>query len=320
MTITCENFRVQCFSFRTKFMKYLIKTANAVVMQKFHRCCKQFYKEAPYFIVDSIICDGYRRFENHQYDGCLISTDEDIRDKIKNIWVTKKAIFYACPSELLDKVIRCEAAEIDIYDVGPSYKTFKNLTKSGNVDTLKWDYINLPCGSIVPLEDILSLVPKATTVINDSYKCPVTPHTMEKLNLIQRKQPIKKFYISYLSGNLDAESFYEFVKVRHNFYHYHYCLPRLQKNMDPKADLYIAFGDDVVESDDDYNRDDVFDEIALIKRSQNFANIYNEMVELKRENLPKLNFVNQQIERKCKHSFGYVCFSLNISSSLVFSH
>lgn len=225
MPITGKNLRMQKYPFRPKFMAYLIENSNAEIMQKFHRCCKHLYQMAPYFIVDFIEFAlspfvRKRRFENERYNGCLDfmteGESEAFVSKLHNIWVTKKVRIFLISDEMLNKIVRCDASEITVSVVRCPFETFKILAKSGNVEYLNWTAIGFPDGNPTPLEDILALVPNATSIIHVPfmYSCHVTPNTMKKLLEIPWKQKINKFDLRCLDGELDVETFYKFVEVR----------------------------------------------------------------------------------------------------------
>ena len=217
MPINGKNLRSQKYSLPHKLLKQLIKTADAETMQKLHRCCKQLYQRAPYFIVDSINCN-FQRFENERYDACLIFFDENelnlFASAIDNIWITKKALLDMCEEELFDKIIRCDASDISTDNLQVSFETFEMFTKSGNVEYLQWYSVILPDGDEAPLEDILALVPNASSITHCGNHCYVTPQTMSKLNEIPWKQKITNFRLRGLDENIDAGVFYNFVKVR----------------------------------------------------------------------------------------------------------
>ena len=211
MAITGRNLRLQKFPFPSKFMSYLIENANAKIIQKFHRCCKQLYQVAPYFIVDSIECyTPIYRFTNEQYDACLAFINEDEFEsfiyKISKIWVTKTV-------ETADvwSIIRSDVTEISALGIQFPFEALKLLAKSGNVESLEWGAI------FSPLEDILALVPKATSISNKFGSCRVTRKTMKKLLEIPWKNKIKKFHLGKIiqgAGLLDMKLFYKFVKVK----------------------------------------------------------------------------------------------------------
>ena len=237
LPIRGRNLRIQFFPFRPKFMDYLIENADAEIMQKFHRCCKQLYQMAPYFIVDSI--EGYYpvyRFENEKYDECLEFLDKsrELRlpvnykdkfrsflSKIDKIWVTKKVKFNDCElSGILNKIVRCTAHEVLVSLIKLSYDNFKVLTESGNVDIFTFslnDVVEFDPWEF-SVEDILSHVPNVSSLFIEG--CRVTPETMVKLNEIPWKKKIKVLKIMEIEGDLDVELFYKFAKVscsRHTF-------------------------------------------------------------------------------------------------------
>ena len=225
VSISGKNLRIQSFPFRPKFMAYLIENADSDVVQKFHRCCKHLYKEAPYFIVDSIeMDDARRRFENHKYDICLDFMDnnaefQQFHPKIRNIWVTKKIRFEERGEELLPKIVRCDASEVSILEINLPLKVLKVLTKSGNVETFEWHSVYLRDGrTSIPLERILAHVPNASSIVNDSGHCPTTWNTMKKILKIPFTKKIKKFYLQNVYDSLELGLFYEFVKVSFEFF------------------------------------------------------------------------------------------------------
>ena len=224
LTISGTNLRKQKFPFRPKFMKYLLETSDAEIMQKFHRCCKQLYNLAPYFILDSIELEHEKlRMENEKYDDCL-NLQEDQNSEIDNflygtdnIWLTKSVTIKDSQFPSRCKIVRCSATKISTTKL--LYKTFKILTKSGNVETLTFDRICNSDGSAVPLEDILVHVPRISSL--QIGKCRVTPQTMTKLSEIPWEQKIRKVFVDNFDFDVnemencdpDEELFIKFFKV-----------------------------------------------------------------------------------------------------------
>ena len=215
LTISGKNLGSQEYSLPPKYMDYLIENADAEAMQKFHRCCKHLYKVAPYFIVDSFaLWPPKYRIENKKYDSCLEFNRDVAKEfllKINNIWVTK--CVHACSwfDELFRKVVRCSVRDIYASDTNLSFDTFKTLTKSGTIEGLTCVRIWHDDRSVLPLEDILSRIPKLDFfALSDVH---VTPETMVKLMQIPWKQKFTYFKLNSVDGDLDVELFYEFVKV-----------------------------------------------------------------------------------------------------------
>ena len=216
MPITGKNLRLQKFPFRPKFVSYLIENADAEIMQKFHRCCKQLYQMAPYFIVDSF--DFYhdsRRFENKKYDGCLDFVNyEEFQlfiHNLENIWLMESVKVLWNDMGFLEDVVRCSASELLLYCVELPFDTFKLLTESGKVEKLAFEHVFYPDGSVVPLEDVLAQVPNLKFVHTGTF-C-ATPETMKKLIEIPWKQKFNYLRFCNVTGKLDADLFFKFVKV-----------------------------------------------------------------------------------------------------------
>ena len=214
-SITAKNLRKQILTIltiRPKLLKYLLKNANSKIMQKFHRCCKQFYKEAPYFIVDSFVSENTLRIENEEYHACIDFMDpsqiEPFLRKIDNIWVTKTVSVRRL--EILWKIVRCSAKEVTI-DTNIYFTEFQFLTRSGNVEKLIFERIFYNATSNVTLEDIFAQVPNISAMTCGG--CCVNPLTMDNLNMIQLNQKIKHLILYSINGKFDSKSFFEFVKV-----------------------------------------------------------------------------------------------------------
>ena len=252
MAITGKNLRIQKFPFRSKFVTYLIETADVEIMQKFHRCCKELYKLAPYFIVDSIEigCQKIRneiRIENEKYDVCLHSKGDDISDffsKIDNVWLTKSGKFRGAFSLAKVKIVRCTASKI-LSKTDLTYDIFKILTKSGNVEEIAFGNISNPDESYVFLEDILALVPKASSI--HIRQCRTNAQTMKKIMEIPWKQKIKKlYYDSAVPDEEDDESenITNFIKVNFDLgfapFPRHFCFTPPLRQFPGKSNLSLV--------------------------------------------------------------------------------
>lgn len=148
----------QTFSIPKPLITYILENGRA--LRKLYKCCKYFYQRRTYCIVDKV------KFEDEDTRQFTIdSKSYKIRDaehlsNFHNIWITQKVTISDEEEDiihqLISKIIRCDAEEMDIGAIDIVKTEFDILTKSRTVKILEcYSITDDTNSSPVPIEDLL---------------------------------------------------------------------------------------------------------------------------------------------------------------------
>uniref|UniRef100_A0A914Q7X3 F-box domain-containing protein n=1 Tax=Panagrolaimus davidi TaxID=227884 RepID=A0A914Q7X3_9BILA len=222
-----RNLRKQDFSIPSKLVSYIINAANGSVMQKLHRTCKYFCIQAPYLIIETIVCDADQcRLENEEYNDCILYRPyfgEVFRRPNTNIWVTKKFVDLDDGRHIKETIAKCTVTELHLKDLDTSFSTIQLLAKWNtikkvvldNVDSKKCDpFQRTSFGyAYATAEDLISCFPNAEHIRIKCARRRSTPSdAMNQLLSIPWTSKIKSLFLEDVKKPIHGDLYFQFLK------------------------------------------------------------------------------------------------------------
>ena len=223
--VSAERPRYQCFPFRNSLMDYILKNLNINAKEKLSQTCKLLFFYYPFDCIIKTVVIGWKDAEVHEdVISCFTHQFHELQE---SIWVTDCLYIFSwwSPVSLTPVITRCTAKILDIQRK-ISVKDFELLTEAETVEELSLYSVGNE-ESVLPVEDIIARVPNAYSIEYGGFnlvffkliyllRCVigiVTPHTGERLLLLNRKQNIQYFCLGNLNPKIDVSMFYQFLNV-----------------------------------------------------------------------------------------------------------
>uniref|UniRef100_A0A914QI15 Uncharacterized protein n=1 Tax=Panagrolaimus davidi TaxID=227884 RepID=A0A914QI15_9BILA len=177
--------------FRGSVLYYLKKNSNPRVLLKLMQVSKYFcFKEFPYMVVDSLDYDHINEnIKLLRYDDVLYN--DKYESLVKPLWITKTLNLYdpndsKLASKCLSKIAVCDvknlSLENQILDVGE----LKFYANCGSLESFVFRDSNVKYGNgtVVPIEEILKLLPKLKSFYWDLHREMASTFTSETTKTI----------------------------------------------------------------------------------------------------------------------------------------
>uniref|UniRef100_A0AC35ERW1 Uncharacterized protein n=1 Tax=Panagrolaimus sp. PS1159 TaxID=55785 RepID=A0AC35ERW1_9BILA len=219
----------QNFTLRRSMMSYVIATANPKVAIKLYKACKYFPAKFNLLIVDRL--RHTFRQDVLSFGEDTINVDREDVDSYKNLWIAEQFISVTNDIRLstwISNISRCTIYHLEIRARHLTFNEFKILTEAGTVEHIEINKVYYENRTQVPLDVIMSHVPKATFIVLFLFKViivghnflfsteytHVTPYTMKILAETEREFKIGYCSLRDIDGMIDDEDYYQFMRVR----------------------------------------------------------------------------------------------------------
>ena len=159
----------QRFPLPKPLMQYIFENLKPQHLKKLYQSCKYFYARFQFIIIDSLkIRKHYKRYSTDGY-SLSVSPHDPILMKLSRVWITEEIDCFREYEDnlflptLIPKIVKCSVRQIKIIDDDLWMDEFKFLTKSGNVEVLNLDGVNIIDSNhkLMPIEDVISHIPNA---------------------------------------------------------------------------------------------------------------------------------------------------------------
>uniref|UniRef100_A0AC34GXA4 F-box domain-containing protein n=1 Tax=Panagrolaimus sp. ES5 TaxID=591445 RepID=A0AC34GXA4_9BILA len=208
----------QQFSLPKPIIAYLMENANSEHLKKLYKSCKYFFSKLEIIIIDNIkIRKHYKKYLHNNY--CLsVAPHDPILAKLTSVWIVNEIDCFREYEDnlfiptLIPKIKKCTIKKITIIDDDLWINEFKLLTKSGNVEVLNLDGVNIidPKCTLMPFEDVISYIPNANHI--QLFPCHVTPETSKKLAAIKMNRKFSVLNLNMIDNLFDVDGFFTFIK------------------------------------------------------------------------------------------------------------
>uniref|UniRef100_A0A914QYJ3 Uncharacterized protein n=1 Tax=Panagrolaimus davidi TaxID=227884 RepID=A0A914QYJ3_9BILA len=224
-----KNVSPQNFPFRSNLMHYILKTANASILNDLLKSCKWFYLNYPISICYKL-GPSYRKI-NHlngiQIKGKSISIRDcfSLPKTLENIFITSSLTLWAKRfPNILPLIYRCTAKYISLSDQILSAEELNILIGHGNVLDLDFEQVKDSSDNYLILENLLKMVPKIKNFMICGVQC--TSETSQMICELPFENKIGTFRLIGIKNTvLEPKCFAEFIK----------------KNISTKGDVELKF-------------------------------------------------------------------------------
>uniref|UniRef100_A0A914PC13 F-box domain-containing protein n=1 Tax=Panagrolaimus davidi TaxID=227884 RepID=A0A914PC13_9BILA len=214
------SFKQHPFGLPEPILYYLKKNANPKLLLKLMQVSKYFcFKEFPYFVVKDL------KYEKTKWIYCKPKYNFnyqilDLSNLKKPLWITNGINCYtenvSLVSSLLSKVIVCDILNLRLEDQIISLNEFKFLISSGNVKTFTFCYshVEYESGKIVPIDEIMKLLPNVTGfrwLLDSSMMSKFTSETVQNLIKFINPSILKTFCLMNIQETFDFKLFATFM-------------------------------------------------------------------------------------------------------------
>uniref|UniRef100_A0A914P616 Uncharacterized protein n=1 Tax=Panagrolaimus davidi TaxID=227884 RepID=A0A914P616_9BILA len=237
------NASTQRFPFKPNLMNYILKNANARILQDLYNSCKWFYLKNPISICYKLGPNYYQsdQLNGIQLKGQSISLPDSwqLPESFGKIYVTTSltSSSYIFPN-IIPMIYRCTVKYISLSDQILSDKEIELLIGHGNVLDLNFWEIKDSNNDYFVLENLLKMVSKIKCFIIYGIQC--TPESSKIICELPFENKIDTFGLTGIKNTvLEPKGFAEFIK----------------KNFSTKGDIVLGvdYSDDREEYEANFN-------------------------------------------------------------------
>uniref|UniRef100_A0AC34F784 F-box domain-containing protein n=1 Tax=Panagrolaimus sp. ES5 TaxID=591445 RepID=A0AC34F784_9BILA len=199
------------FSLPHDVMKHILATEKSDVVAKLYKTCKYFPTK-----FNLLLVDGLRHTFRHDvlvYGDETLNVDPEAVGTHKNLWVIHQLISVTNDPRLstwISNISRCTIHHLEIRARNLNMNEYEILTNSGTIEHLEINKVYNDNLTRVPLEVLLSRVPKASFIIVEYTH--VTSSTMKILAESSRENKITNMSLRNIDDMLDDEDYYQFMR------------------------------------------------------------------------------------------------------------
>uniref|UniRef100_A0AC35FQY5 Uncharacterized protein n=1 Tax=Panagrolaimus sp. PS1159 TaxID=55785 RepID=A0AC35FQY5_9BILA len=209
-------YRPQNWSLPDSVIYYIAKNpSNAKAWQKLIQSCKYYFTKNPVFVIDSLsIC--WQNMWKASLNG--FQKDLAFANLPCKLWIINEISqpFNECSSKCISSIVpniyKCDATILNLAGQIISYNEF--LFLSTNVENIVLDCVTVKNenGTIVPLENLVKVLPKVYYINIDRSSSSITSNTVKELLKIPNFSKIDKIVLQDISETFDITMFFEHIK------------------------------------------------------------------------------------------------------------
>uniref|UniRef100_A0AC34GTK8 Uncharacterized protein n=1 Tax=Panagrolaimus sp. ES5 TaxID=591445 RepID=A0AC34GTK8_9BILA len=213
-------------------MHYMKMNAPPRLSLKLMQASKYFcFKEFPYFVVKELIYFAYSWKFRQGKGGFQIL---DLESLSKPLWITSSFDSGTFKDEklvsnILSKIAVCDIKNLSLFDQIITWNEFQKLSSSGIIESIDFSGsdVKYDHGNIVPLDEIIKLLPKLEYIYCDNSLSTITIQSTQKFIDLLNPSTLKSIIMRDIPESFDFNLFAKFIDAN------------------PSIDFWLDFGDEI---------------------------------------------------------------------------